>query len=268
MSDARDAAEAANTTIGAIGEIVAIAKDSPDARTAGVNLAKSASIVTEALRHVLLPVKALNFLIQGAEDYFDRKMGQRLASKLADTPDDDIIPPKASVAGPAIEGLQYAFDEPELEDMFTSLIASAMNRTSADDVHPAFAQVVKQLDPQEASLLRHVLRGERVRPIAEIRTRPESWNVLERNVLYFESKSTGEPVLFSRLASWVDNWSRLGLVDVDYANVLKPDRYTWVQEHPQLTRHTANFPQVTFGKGNLKVTDFGIAFGKAIGVLG
>jgi hypothetical protein len=268
MGEINDAANVAKTTVSAVAQVIDIAKSNQDAREAGANLAKTAKVLTEFIGNLALPRAAGNFVIQRSADYFRKKFGERLAEKLADVDPEDLQPPKPVIAGPAIEGLNYAHDEPELEDMFTSLIASSMNAKTTIDAHPAFVDVIRQLDPAEAMTLKVVLRGgfnNRFRPIVELRSGSSGYDVLERNLLHFTHKVTGEQVFPPSTSVWVDNWERLGLVSLERSRkMVDPRAYTWVESNPRFLLHKASHPDLTYGPGILVVTDFGRRFASAI----
>ena len=67
------------------------------------------------------------------------------------------------------------------------------------------------------------------------------------------------------LPVWVDNWVRLGLIEVDYTRHLVSDeRYLWAEERPELERlgrsDTRGKGAFTLGKGMVRTTDFGKRF--------
>jgi hypothetical protein len=78
---------------------------------------------------------------------------------------------------------------------------------------------------------------------------------------------TGEPREEPQAPTWVDNWQRLGLVNVSYAEFQTGDHaYDWVQTRPECVR-LAKRPGITklnFGKGLIRTTEFGRQFHRAV----
>jgi hypothetical protein len=70
-------------------------------------------------------------------------------------------------------GLSYTFEEPSLKDLYLNLLATASDDRRADQAHPAFAEIIKQLTPDETKLLNSTLRN-RDTPMARIIDNPES----------------------------------------------------------------------------------------------
>jgi hypothetical protein len=266
--------KAVKATVTAVGEVVKIAADNPDARAAGGQLAKSALTVTKAINNALLPLAAVNFAIDKFRDYFETKFNSDLGEKLKNVPKESIVTPKASIAGPAMQGLAFSFEEPDLKELYLSLLASAMDGRVSGDAHPGFVEIIRQLTSEEARLLRMILRSEGPLPIVEIHLdlpKPEGYLTLLRHLLGMVD-STGNPIENPRLPAIVDNWIRLGLVVVAYDKRLVGDeRYQWVESRPELVRlkteRETETTKVTFHHGALARTAFGLQFATAVGIV-
>ena len=117
-------------------------------------LQPAAKEVGEGLRQAIsLALKPLKGLVWGF-DQIEAYIFSGLATKLADVPAEDILSPNPLIAGPSVESLRFSGSSPELADLFASLLASSMHPDRAALAHPAFVEIVKQLLPDEARLLR------------------------------------------------------------------------------------------------------------------
>ena len=81
------------------------------------------------------------------------------------------------------------------------------------------------------------------------------------------------PVENSRVPAMVDNWVRLGLVQVSYERALAgPEHYTWVEARPEVIairlRYAPETRRVEIRKGVLTCTNLGMQFGAAVGLIG
>ena len=99
--------------------------------------------------------------------YFEDTFPQEMGAKIADIPDENLVTPPASIAVPALQGLSYTFEEGSLKELYLNLLATASDNRRANQAHPAFAEIIKQLAPDEAKLLREVLPRRHL-PIARI----------------------------------------------------------------------------------------------------
>lgn len=82
-----------------------------------------------------------------------RKTKEKLQQKLSKISPEKIVPPPLFVSAPTLQACCYAADSEELHNMFSSLLATAMNADTQHKAHPAFVEVIKQLSPLEASIL-------------------------------------------------------------------------------------------------------------------
>jgi len=265
----------AKTGIEIVGEVVRLAGDDPNVKQAASQLSKSALTITKTINNALLPLAAVNFAFDKARRYFAEKFEDDLKEKAAKIPPEDIIEPRASVAGPALQGLAFAHEEPNLRDLFLELLAGAMDKRRAAMAHPAFVEILRQLESEEARLLKTVLKAD-VLPIAclvlKMKDKPGQV-VIKRHILDMRNEATKVPSVIARLAAMVDNWVRLGLITVDYGSTLADDaKYGWLATRPELVNERASRGQgeaanVDWQKGIAFPTALGKQFAQAIGVV-
>ena len=256
------------------GEIIKVACDNPNVKEAGNNLGETALTITKTINNALLPLAAVNFAFDKARIYFSEKFPQELSEKAFAIPPDQIVEPKASIAGPTLQGLAFTHEELNLKDMYLSLLATAMDGRVAPEAHPAFVEIIKQLNSEEADLIRAILTSASPIPIVEIRlkkTGSSGWTTLSTHMLNLSNSDTGEPTEVTRCPAMVDNWIRLGLVEVDYAKQISTtESYKWIDKRPEVIRfkdqHENDEQKIDFGKGVICRTALGVQFSKAVGV--
>jgi Abortive infection alpha len=270
-----DPIKTAKDGVALLGDILKAAGDNPSVKEAGLNLGKSALTITKTINNVMLPLAAVNFAFDKARQYFENKFQADMATKTGGIPELEIVEPKASIAGPALQGLAFSHEEPSLKDMYLSLLATAMDGRVAADAHPAFVEIIKQLASEEAELLPVILNTEGSLAIAEIRLNDLSqggWHVKAAHLMNLRHRSTNVPFESGRRAAIVDNWVRLGLVEVEYGKALVGDQpYEWVEQRPEYIRFKAEFENekfsLSFGRGVITRTALGLQFAKAAGLL-
>lgn len=106
-------------------------------------------------------------------EYAIKETEMLLAEKLKRIPEEKIVEPEPYVAVPAIQQLSYSLDSEELRELYANLLASSMNADTKGDVHPAFVDIIKQLAPDEAKLLRYFSEQKAI-PAVEVRERSEN----------------------------------------------------------------------------------------------
>ena len=267
-----DEAKTAKEAVSAIGEIIKIAGENPNAKAAASDLAKAAHTVTTALNVVLLPLAAVNFAYKKAHVYFHERFPQDLKDATASIPPEDLIEPKASLAGPALQGLAFSHEEEDLKQLYINLLRTAMDSRSASTAHPSFVEIIKQLSCEEAQLLKDALGYERLTAIAEITVKgPLGFYNTAKHMIDLRNEA-GQIVENPSLPMMIDNWSRLRLVPVDYGVWLTgPSAYEWVPHRPEYIRAHATRDgqnvQISFRKGSMQRTDYGSKFAEAVGII-
>ena len=107
------------------------------------------TLVSDTLSILGVPISYLNEYAQHSL----KKTKAKLEKKLADIPTEKLTAPPAHVAGPALQASLYVTDCETLHDMFASLLATSMNKDKQQLAHPSFAEVIKQLSPDEAKII-------------------------------------------------------------------------------------------------------------------
>ena len=269
-----DPTETLKGGVSIVGEIMKAAGDNPAVKEAGANLGQTAVTLTKTINNVLMPLAAINYAFDKAHAYFSEKFPADMTARAATIPREQLIAPRPSVAGPALQGLAFTHEEKPLREMFLSLLATSMDQRVSTDAHPAFVEIIKQLTAREAILLKDAL-SENAFSIIQIRlTDKESngWNLLLNHVLDHYSEETSERIEEPQGTAMVDNWIRLGLVEVTYSSTISGvDTYDWIEKRPEYQRLCINnnhgTKTVTYKKGRLSTTAFGLQFAKATGII-
>ena len=217
-----------------------------------------------------------------------------MAQKLKDVPEEKIVSPEPYVAVPALQAISYCMDSEELREMFANLLATAMNADTKDDAHPAFVEIIKQLSPLDAKILKHFNTLEnRLLPLCQIRVQKyspsknvdlgigphpfkdmtEGFDVLSNFLIIDEISSESKLI-----ATSFDNLNRLGIVFPKHGHTLSDiNKYKPFISHPTVLKYLDEFEQkkstdagftegkeVVLIRSLFRITDFGISLFKAI----
>jgi Abortive infection alpha len=229
--------------------------------------ARTMAARTAVLERIKLKIlEPIGRLFGVGSDYFADTFPEEMAAKLASVPAENIVTPSSSVAGPTILALSYTYDEPSLKEMYLNLLAAASDDRRASRAHPAFAEIIKQLAPEEARELSAMFTFPRDLPVARAKDAladpPGAYRILQAHLLPVAG-AEGKPREEPQLPTWLDNWARLGLVNITYTEYSSgPNSYDWVKTRPEYIR-LAEKPGITrldFDKGIIRLTDFGRQF--------
>lgn len=218
-------------------------------------------------RAVNLAISPITGLIWGGEQIQAFLTGA-IANRLKDIPTEDIVTPKPNVAGPAIEALRFTGHEESLSDMYANLLATAMDKNTADGAHPAFVEIIKQFTPDEAKLMAFFLE-ERPFPLVNLRA-------LKTGAVGGVTIATGLS-LFGEQAklefqvavpSYLNNLSRLGLISLPESHYTDEGIYDELEASEVVQQQLAvvkgmpdRTPQLV--RRGVWLTNFGLQFGQA-----
>ena len=217
----------------------------PAARELGESLAT----VAKAVKVCLFPLKTGVWGYEKIEEWLSVKVTSILSER-------NVTEPKApplSIAGPLITQLRFAYDEPELREMYARLLATAMdpNTTSA---HPSFVQIIQQLTPDEARVLEHIFRMDKEWPsIDSSLSRPRKGTSYRRESVETGFKrwcSESKVLKIQNSNAYMVNLVRLGLFK---HNVYNEATYWPSDEHSEASVDNEEYEI-------LELTDFGRLF--------
>lgn len=133
---------------------------------------------------------------------------ETVAEKLKDVPDEKIVEPDPRIAVPAVQALVYSMNEDHIRQMFANLLASNMNSDTKSSAHPAFVEMIKEMTPLEAKVIRLVSDLNQIAYRVRY-TNGSKWN--DQNT-HYSFDVPGEKNV-GQYPTAVDNLSRLRLLE-------------------------------------------------------
>ncbi|VTU08536.1 Uncharacterised protein [Actinobacillus indolicus] len=139
---------------------------------------------------------------------------KNLEENIDNISEENIKEPEISVVGPALEASKFYMGENEIRSMFAKLIASSMDKTQSDNIHPSFVEMIKMLSPLDAQNL-YYLYHNNDGTISTLRTTVSDTGAYTDHHKHF---FLGNPECqdISLIEPSIDNLVRLKLVDVNY----------------------------------------------------
>jgi hypothetical protein len=112
-------------------------------------------LTVRTVRALLRPVSGLIWGFEQIEGW----VTEAVAEKFKNVPEEHRIEPKLTIAGPIIDSMKYSGSEPHLRELFANLLVTSMDARTAANAHPAFVEIVKQLSPDEAKIVKMMAKG-------------------------------------------------------------------------------------------------------------
>jgi hypothetical protein len=166
--------------------------------------------LAKTIKVAILPLKAIAWGYDRIGDFLQQKLTQ----KLANVPLDRIKTPSFIVAGPIIEGLQFTSEEETLRELYANLLVTSMDSKTAHNAHPGFVQIIKNMSPDEARIIKFLAAMES-QPLIDIFKKNKltrSWVPLYRNFSFLGRNSKCE--FLELVPNYLNNLCRLGLTEI------------------------------------------------------
>lgn len=214
----------------AVAEIVKAVPVYQDAvQPAAQEVGKSLHLVARAVNAALAPIEGLVWGVEKIQDF----VRERVSSKLDNVPADEVQPPKTHVAVPAIEALRYTGAESELSELYANLLATSMDRATAYRAHPGFVDMIKNMSPDEARIMKFLATSED-QPLINVKAvlKDGGFQILRRHVSLIGVKANCEHAPLA--AIYLDNLVRLGLIEIPtFSRITADEPYSEIEEHPE-----------------------------------
>lgn len=184
-------------------------------------LGKTTETIGLVINALLLPVRKYVFNLNAKQQQLEKD----LVTRLAEIPPDNIVEQAPMhVVVPAIQAWSYSMDCDELRNLYANLLSNAMLVDKQSLVHPAFIEIIKQLNPIDAKMF------------VEIQQTSFHSTLVDVILMHFDSPysdSSAYSVLFQNLiicktsneyqiiASSIINLNRLGLIHITSHGIIK-----------------------------------------------
>lgn len=80
--------------------------------------------------------------------------GQELSQSIAAIPEENLTEPNIQTTAQALENSKYCIESEDLRKLFVNLISKSMDDRYTQAVHPSFAEIIKQMSPLDAKILK------------------------------------------------------------------------------------------------------------------
>lgn len=230
----------------------------------GKKLAKAAGTTVDILNSLLRTVQRAPSTAVSGGQAFGRKFKALLSKRIGEIPADRRVRPLDAIAVPALHALTLRIDEPEIADMFATLLCSSMDRETAGQAHPAFVRVLSEIVSDEAKILRHLRDFDAVPAIDVFSTESGTGLVGARleglSLIAIEAGAENR----GALPVYTRNLIRLGLVAMEVDEVFEDSKYEKLESSTPIravmehVKSKGRIPELR--RRAIRLTEFGRAF--------
>lgn len=135
---------------------------------------------------------------------------QELSQKIASIPEENLIEPSIQTTAQALENSKYCIESEELRKLFVNLISKSMDNNYVQNVHPSFAEIIKQMSPTDAQILK-TLHPDRIFPLVDyiLEDKQNLTSETQFSTVYISSL---ENVSLEAASSAISSLERLGII--------------------------------------------------------
>lgn len=221
---------------------------------------KALSTVLGLGNTVLWPIQLLN---ERARLALDVNL-ERYREKIAQIPDEEISPVPPEVGVPIAEKLSYVSD-PDLRELYINLLAKASSTATQSQAHPSFVNVLNNLSPDEAQLVRQFQQQGGAIPFISAKfLNPMKNHWIQLVDVHISFKPETKIEFPANLPAYVSNLEGLGLINVRRDIFVVPETQYQPLESELTLRFSgvrpAEFSQFQCDRGKIEVTHFGRLF--------
>jgi len=231
----------------------------PVAKETGQALGAAGSFLRLAVR----PFQSFALGLHLGFDWLD----EALRGKFEGVPPEKIVEPPPNVAGPLMLAAGFtSAGQNELRNLYAQLLATAMHADKQDDAHPAFVEMLRQLTPREAVLLKLLAVGRTHAAI--LAGVNQHGKITTSGGLTLTAFPDQSELSAEQHTVGLGNLERLGLIETDFdVQLTDASRYELlktgraVRSWDASARHQGIEP--AYSEGVLRVTPLGQKFIKA-----
>lgn len=191
---------------------------------------KSLALIPRTINAALAPLRI--WIAQ--KEYNVAETERLLAIKLEKVNADSIVSPEAYVAVPALQAISYCVNSEELRNMYANLLAMSMLKDKKDNAHPSYVEIIKQLSPDEAKLLKKIAEGGDSYPLIDIKLNSTDRGYITQ-VHNFTLLAEGICDYPNNVFKYIDNLERLKIIEIPFGVRINSDGpYKPLEEYDEI----------------------------------
>lgn len=256
-----------------VGAVVAISKESYKdlAQPAMQNLGKTGGSTTRLLHAVFgrgMDAAALKF------ELFWDEIEALINNKTQTIPESERIEPSLGFVASVNQGILSSIDSKELQELFTNLICSSMDKRTANGLLMVYPEILRQLTSDEAKILQYLFVTENMTPIINIVNAHNDFrkgaHIVEKGFTLIAQKANCQ--FCNNVHQYLDNLQRLNLVEISMLinfndksryDELKNNFYTRILKE-KIEKEAERHCEIE--EGIISLTELGVGFCKACGI--
>ena len=181
-----------------------------------------------------------------------------LVQNVQSIPPEHLQEPSLSIIGPALEASKFYFEEKDVREFFSKLIANSMDNRFNTKIHSSYVEIIKQMTSLDARNISLFLLKQAY-PIASFRYKLSNTSYRPLFPLVFLSNPKESNI--EKQAISISSLERLGLLTSSFQEHLESESYDIFSEHDSYKKFTMEFgDKVYYQRGAVLLTPLGKSF--------
>lgn len=206
------------------------------------------------------------WLVNGKESL--RLTAEAIREKVKQIPEEKLVEPEPYVAIPAIQQISYCQNSEELRDLYANLLTSSMNADKKWQVHPSFVDIIKQLTPDEAKIIRSIPNFKNnFMPAIDVKLTDKNASGTGHQIFITNFTTIGFNVIENKenICSYIDNLVRLKILEIPPTyHLTNESLYKPLEESPILEKLIPQAYKLIYNIGYnhkiVAITNLGLLF--------
>jgi len=222
----------------------------------------------------LSPVDATRMAFEIFREYYPQlreeaieELKKLVEEKLSSIPQRFIEPPKPRIAVPTLQNASIT-EEREVRELYANLLANSMNKVVKNGIHPGFVEIIKQLSPDEAKILKYMHMHSSI-PTITLRYEDKNGGGIDAIKNFSNIGEITNCEMPDNAPMYFNNMVRLGLLyDADgMSSFTDKTHYDPLKKHPKITNYAKNdiakakgFEKFNFSESIIGLSEYGKRF--------
>ena len=220
-----------------------------------IEIGKFASLLPRCAKNALAGVEmwCIN------REFMVKELEQELQKKLESKDEKNIVEADPSIFIPAVQAVSYNWNKEDIRQLYLNLMASDMDITKKEIVHPSFSDVIKQMDTTDVKIFTKIYE-KRTIPIYVLKKKENEGEIPVLDCLLtddFYVNYSEKKVIKS-----LNNLERLKLIKIlDDQYYVDDEIYDSIANGNRIIKYKSEFlDKLDIKKGMIKQTEFGRDF--------
>lgn len=224
-------------------------------KPAMVETGKTLSLVPRVVKNALAKVEMWCINREFMVKEFELELQKKLESKK----EENIVDADPSIFIPSAQAISYNWEKEDIRQLYLNLMASDMDVTKKENVHPSFSEVIKQMDSTDVQIFTKIYKRT-ILPLCILQKKEENGTTPILDYLLTSDFYTN--ISENKVIKSLNNLERLKLIEI-YDDQYYTDKriYHSIENDKEIQKYRSEFlDKLDITNGMIKKTEFGKDF--------